>query len=169
MSDPEKALRASAREPAIGDGYPAVSRFISSDLDGESYVFRKFRTLTARKLLYMQSQILELEEARTQAVTSLRNWTAGNPCIARAETAYLNHNGDLLSVAPTDDTVMAWIAKVIEKFWILLRPVLGLVLLSYKPKVELLLIRHRSKVLVYPVIPKFTLCRNHRLREQLAS
>jgi hypothetical protein len=62
MSDPEKALRASAREPAIGDGYPAVSRFISSDLDGESYVFRKFRTLTARKLLYMQSQILELEE-----------------------------------------------------------------------------------------------------------
>jgi hypothetical protein len=62
MHDTEKALRASAREPAIGDGYPAVSRFISSDLDGESYVFRKFRTLTARKLLYMQSQILELEE-----------------------------------------------------------------------------------------------------------
>lgn len=62
MSDTEKALRASAREAAISDGYPAVSRFISSDLDGESYVFRKFRTLTARKLLYMQSQILELEE-----------------------------------------------------------------------------------------------------------
>lgn len=62
MSDTEKALRASAREPAISDGYPAVSRFISSDLDGESYVFRRFRTLTARKLLYMQSQILELEE-----------------------------------------------------------------------------------------------------------
>ena len=62
MSDAERALRAPAREPAISDGYPAVSRFISSDLDGESYVFRKFRTLTARKLLYMQSQILELEE-----------------------------------------------------------------------------------------------------------
>lgn len=62
MQDTEKALRASARESAIGDGYPAVSQFISSDLDGESYVFRKFRTLTARKLLYMQSEILELEE-----------------------------------------------------------------------------------------------------------
>jgi hypothetical protein len=62
MHDTEKALRASSREPAIGDGYPAVSRFIASDLDGESFVFRKFRALTARKLLYMQSQILELEE-----------------------------------------------------------------------------------------------------------
>lgn len=84
MSDPEKALRASARELAIGDGYPSVSRFISSDLDGESYVFRKFRTLTARKLLYMQSQILELEEQLADFDRAAAASPDGN-CILRRE------------------------------------------------------------------------------------
>jgi hypothetical protein len=72
-------------------------------------------------------QIFDLEAGRPQAISSLRNWTAGNPCIARAETAYLSHSGDLLSVASSDDTVMAWMARVMETFLIWLRPMRGLV------------------------------------------
>ncbi|KAK3635609.1 hypothetical protein LTR56_014649 [Elasticomyces elasticus] len=43
------------------DGYPAVASFISSDPDSESFVFRKFNTLTARKLLHAQAELLDLE------------------------------------------------------------------------------------------------------------
>ncbi|KAK4963728.1 hypothetical protein LTR10_001359 [Elasticomyces elasticus] len=43
------------------DGYPAVASFISSDPDSESFVFRKFNTLTARKLLHAQAELMDLE------------------------------------------------------------------------------------------------------------
>ncbi|KAK4888647.1 hypothetical protein LTR27_012491 [Elasticomyces elasticus] len=48
--------------PAQMDGYPAVASFIAKDPDSESFVFRKFNTLTARKLLHAQAELLDLEQ-----------------------------------------------------------------------------------------------------------
>lgn len=68
------------------DGYPAVANFISKDPDGETYVFRKFANLTARKLLHLESELIEFErkqhELDQKAATSpdaelrssLRSW-----------------------------------------------------------------------------------------------
>lgn len=43
------------------DGYRAIADLISSDPDGETYIFRKFAKLTARKLLYPESELIELD------------------------------------------------------------------------------------------------------------
>ena len=42
-------------------GYTAAASWLSSDPDSESFIFRKFDKLAALNLLYMQSEILELE------------------------------------------------------------------------------------------------------------
>jgi len=50
--------------PALRDdhprGYPALARFIGSDKD--FFVFRRFNTLSARNLLFLQGELIELEE-----------------------------------------------------------------------------------------------------------
>jgi hypothetical protein len=43
------------------DGFAAVSAFIARDPDHETYVFRKFKRLTARTLLHLQSELVDLE------------------------------------------------------------------------------------------------------------
>ncbi|KJX95072.1 hypothetical protein TI39_contig4134g00039 [Zymoseptoria brevis] len=44
-----------------GYGFPAVTRFIARDPDSETFVFRKFSQLTARNLVHMQSELIDLE------------------------------------------------------------------------------------------------------------
>jgi hypothetical protein len=44
------------------DGYAEVARWMSEDPDNETLVFRKFDELTIHNLLYLQSEVLELEE-----------------------------------------------------------------------------------------------------------
>lgn len=44
-------------------GYTGAASWVASDPDNESFVFRKFDKLAALNLLYMQSEILELEKA----------------------------------------------------------------------------------------------------------
>jgi hypothetical protein len=43
------------------DGFPSLSEFVASDLDRTSLVFRRFDRLAARNLLYLQSELAELE------------------------------------------------------------------------------------------------------------
>ena len=43
------------------DGYPALAAWIGRDPDQESFVFRKFGRLSARNLLHLQSQLIQLE------------------------------------------------------------------------------------------------------------
>lgn len=43
------------------DGYSSLATWIAHDPDNESYVFRKFGRLSARNLLNLQSQLLDLE------------------------------------------------------------------------------------------------------------
>ncbi|KAF2185505.1 hypothetical protein K469DRAFT_575697, partial [Zopfia rhizophila CBS 207.26] len=92
-------------------------------------------------LVVRNHQILSFETARLQAVSSLKNWVNGTGCIARAETAYLNHSNDLLSVASTDDTIMMWLETLVAKALIRLRRWSGRHhhgLLSRDPKVHIM-------------------------------
>ena len=43
------------------DGYPALSKWISRDPDQETFIFRRFKQLSARNLLHLQSQLIALE------------------------------------------------------------------------------------------------------------
>ena len=47
--------------PPARDGYPSLATWIAHDPDSESYVFRKFDRLSARNLLNLQSQLIDLE------------------------------------------------------------------------------------------------------------
>lgn len=44
------------------DGFAAVAEWIALDPDNEPFIFRKFDRLAARNLLYMQAQIMMLEQ-----------------------------------------------------------------------------------------------------------
>jgi hypothetical protein len=44
------------------DGYPALATWIGRDPDNESFVFRKFDRLSARNLLHLQCQLIQLED-----------------------------------------------------------------------------------------------------------
>ncbi|KAI8168010.1 hypothetical protein K4K49_003926 [Colletotrichum sp. SAR 10_70] len=43
-------------------GYLAAASWLARDVDNETLIFRKFDALSAASLLYMQSEILELEK-----------------------------------------------------------------------------------------------------------
>jgi hypothetical protein len=48
--------------PAVDrDGYRAVAAWISRDPDNETFIYRRFDQLSARNLLYLQSELLALE------------------------------------------------------------------------------------------------------------
>ena len=48
-------------------GYPSLAAFIASDCDKSTAIYRRFDRLSARNLLYLQSELLELE-ARQDAL-----------------------------------------------------------------------------------------------------
>ena len=64
------------------DGYPSLAEDISSDLDRTSLVFRRFDRLAVRNLLYLQSELVELEamQVRAKSVRIFR----GDPLILYA-------------------------------------------------------------------------------------
>jgi hypothetical protein len=69
-------------EGRIRDGYPALSSWISSDIDDEGFIFRRFSRLSARNLLNLQSQLISIEkeledldrESRQTQDVGLRRW-----------------------------------------------------------------------------------------------
>lgn len=77
-------------------GYPAISRYISRDPDQETFVFRKFDELTARNLLNLQGELIDLEsrlaaiddKVETSTVSylrsSMRSWRIMNETAERA-------------------------------------------------------------------------------------
>ena len=42
-------------------GYPSLAAFIASDSDKSTAIYRRFDRLSARNLLYLQSELVELE------------------------------------------------------------------------------------------------------------
>ncbi|KAK3334205.1 hypothetical protein B0T19DRAFT_420296 [Cercophora scortea] len=77
------------------DGYPSLAAFIASDRDGTAIIFKRFNRLAARNLLFLQSEIAELQAqldafdtqdsdiSNQETMQSLRNW---NDYKARAST-----------------------------------------------------------------------------------
>lgn len=57
------------------DGYPSLAEAISSDPDRTSLVFKRFDKLAVRNLLYLQSELVELEamQVHTKYVLGTRN------------------------------------------------------------------------------------------------
>ena len=45
-------------------GYPALASFIASDSDHSTAIYRRFDRLSARNLLYLQSDLIQLESAQ---------------------------------------------------------------------------------------------------------
>jgi len=43
-------------------GYASLASFIARDPDSETFIYRKFDELSARNLLYLQSELLSLEK-----------------------------------------------------------------------------------------------------------
>lgn len=43
------------------EGFSNVARWIALDRDGESLIYREFREITARNLLYLQCELLDIE------------------------------------------------------------------------------------------------------------
>jgi hypothetical protein len=67
-------------------GYPSFAEFVAEDTDNTGFVFRSFRVLVARSLLYMQSELihlsLELEKHEANGLESdgevrlaMRSWS----------------------------------------------------------------------------------------------
>jgi hypothetical protein len=61
-SDPEK----DGIEVAYVKGYPSLAAFIASDRDHSSVLYRRFDKLGARNLLYLQSELAELERRQDE-------------------------------------------------------------------------------------------------------
>ncbi|KAH8896737.1 hypothetical protein GQ53DRAFT_778721 [Thozetella sp. PMI_491] len=70
MSNPNAELY--RNEEHIEDGYPSVARSFAKDPDNETFVFRKFDVLSAQNLLYLQCEILDLEQQVRSNELSLR-------------------------------------------------------------------------------------------------
>ena len=65
MSGPDVELgHLSNARPARLEGYPSLAQFIARD--GDAAIFRKYAQLSARNLLYLQSELYELEEQLRQ-------------------------------------------------------------------------------------------------------
>jgi hypothetical protein len=45
----------------VRDGYPALAEWIARDVDGDTYMFRKFDRLAARNILHLQARLVALE------------------------------------------------------------------------------------------------------------
>jgi hypothetical protein len=56
-----------------------------------------------------------LQEAAKRDVTSLQNWLDGTGCISRDETAFLDKEGDLASLASPPDEAIASFEPLIEQ------------------------------------------------------
>lgn len=62
MNNQQKHQSASAWSNKYGDGYPALADFTAQDPDHETFVFRRFKNLSARNILHLQGELIKLED-----------------------------------------------------------------------------------------------------------
>ena len=91
-----KDLKDDMTEIRYVKGYPSLAAFIASDRDKSTAIYRRFDRLSARNLLYMQSELVELEarqdafdaddsQGTLEAKDSARNWQTLNEKLLRQE------------------------------------------------------------------------------------
>ncbi|KAI0549743.1 hypothetical protein F4679DRAFT_584206 [Xylaria curta] len=56
------------------------------------------------------------DAAPSRTISNLQNWVDGTGCIARNETAYLEHAEDLFSLATSEDRLVTWLEARTEDF-----------------------------------------------------
>lgn len=59
-------------------------------------------------------RIFSYEAASSRDVRSVQNWLDGNACLAREESAYIEHFKDLLRVPSSDDNAVTRLEAVVE-------------------------------------------------------
>lgn len=64
--------------------------------------------------LERHQRALTLSTAPARPVSNLRNWVDDKGSMARAETAYLEHREDLLTLAAPEDTIITWLEILAE-------------------------------------------------------
>ncbi|KAK1992551.1 hypothetical protein LX36DRAFT_694201 [Colletotrichum falcatum] len=73
------------------------------------------------QLIDRTRRVLNLGPAQKRDLASLQNWMEGNGCIARAESAYLTQERDLMSLAPVGDGAVlhleAWMEDNLIRLW----------------------------------------------------
>lgn len=72
------------------EGYPTVAQFISQDSDAS--IFRSFQKLSARRLLYLQSQLADLE-AQLERLDRLDAETQYNTAARKAAGSWVHYSG----------------------------------------------------------------------------
>ncbi|OCL10308.1 hypothetical protein AOQ84DRAFT_261024, partial [Glonium stellatum] len=84
---------------------------------------RKWIIETATKRLEEYDKLIDEAErainrptSSERDVRSVKNWTKGNPCLARSETAYLNEGDDLASIAGVRDETIFRMESILEDF-----------------------------------------------------
>ncbi|KAH6603226.1 hypothetical protein Trco_008001, partial [Trichoderma cornu-damae] len=65
--------------------------------------------------LERHQKALGFEAASRRPVSNLRNWLDGKACVARAETAYLEVEEDLVSISPSQDNIVTWLENLAER------------------------------------------------------
>lgn len=65
--------------------------------------------------------MLSFGPARERDIQSLQNWLDGTGCLAREETTYLSHKGELVSLAPAGDSAVVqfetWVEDKFIRFY----------------------------------------------------
>lgn len=84
------------------DGYPSLAKWIAQDPDSETFIFRRFNKLSARNILHLQSQLIELEARQERLDEELRQDTnlEARQSLRRWER-FIQRYGDPLGASPS--------------------------------------------------------------------
>ncbi|KAF1956893.1 hypothetical protein CC80DRAFT_444140 [Byssothecium circinans] len=71
------------KKPRLRSGYPSLAAWIARDPDNETYVFRKFDRLSARNLLNLQNELMDLESKIDSMDQEMLSVGGSNPVLRR--------------------------------------------------------------------------------------
>lgn len=95
------------------EGYPTVAQFISQDSDAS--IFRSFQKLSARRLLYLQSQLADLE-AQLERLDSLDAETQYNTAARKAAGSWAHYSGSNDPTVQEHRTLQISIGKTLTEY-----------------------------------------------------
>lgn len=95
MEDVEMNTAASHHWSSNAIGFAAAASFVASEVDQETSIFRKFNKLSARNLIDMQNELLDLEERQEELDRKAAHGT--DHILASAEMDYDDYKENLTS------------------------------------------------------------------------
>ena len=100
--------------------------------------------VTQDDLVQKTRQILSVETAQKRDISSLQNWLAANACITREESAYLEHEADLMSLGSVHDDAVHQLEIYVEDHLVPLFPSLSEVRKSFR-RLDLMVVERLSQ------------------------